>query len=314
MTSIKEINQAILNRRIPHGAFKNAYERSKELFEIVELGLPGSGIMVYGSSGVGKTTLTKLVVEYGEKKYGADSVIRTQLSSGATVKGLLSDLLFAYGDPLFKSGSQKQLEARLANTIKERGTRIIIIDELQHLIPGGNISNRLADNILNTFKILDDTNVSFLLTGMEDIMLLWNLDEQIRSRFQTPYYLARPTYPKDKRTWKGIIQKYIETIEQHGMSIDCQDFADRCYAATQGAMRPLVLILTNAATFAFKDKQTVISTDHLRQAAEVQIDKNDGMPNAFDVDLERVQKFSRDHSTNLRLAPTTRGLGEIFAT
>lgn len=311
---IKTLNQAIIGRCIPHGNFKKALDRSMELMELRDMGMPGSGILVYGNSGVGKTTLTKAVLKQGTKIYGEDSVIRTQLTTNSTVKGMFSELLVGFGDPLAKQSNTKDLERRLVSTISERQCRLIIIDEVQHLIPGGNPSKKTIDNILNAFKILDETGVSFLLSGMETMMFLWNADPQIRSRFQTQYYLSHFVYPTDRRSWRAVVKKYIDTIEEHGMQVDCPEFEDRCHAATAGAMRPLVQILTKAIVEASRAGSKTITAEHLHQAAIIQIDSQDGLPDAFDVSLEKVRLFSRHRETSRELAPIARGMGEIFAT
>ena len=85
---IKTLNEAIVGRCIPH--FEKAFDRSMELLKLRDFGMPGSGIIIYGKSGVGKTTLTKAVLKQGTKLYGEDSVIRTQLTTGSTVKGMFA--------------------------------------------------------------------------------------------------------------------------------------------------------------------------------------------------------------------------------
>jgi Cdc6-like AAA superfamily ATPase len=308
------LNQAINGRCIPHGNFKEAFDRSVELMKLRDLGMPGSGIIVYGNSGVGKTTLTKAVLKHGLKEYGDDAVIRTQLTTGSTVKGMFSEILVGFGDPLAKRSSTKDLERRLVSTISERECRLIIIDEVQHLIPGGNPSKKTIDNILNAFKILDETGVSFLLSGMDNIMLLWNADSQIRSRFQTHYFLSHFVYPKDRYSWHKVVNSYIETIESQNMNIDCPDFEDRCHAATSGSMRPLVQILTRSIVEASNTGSNTITTKHLHNAALLHIDSQDGLPNAFDVHLEKVNEYSLTREIRRELAPIARGMGEVFAT
>lgn len=310
---IKMLNQTILARCIPHGNFQVAFDRAMDLMSLRDWGMRGSGMFVYGNSGVGKTTLTKSVCLHGTKRYGEDSVIRTQLTTGSTIKSILSGLLIAFGDPLASRSSTDQLEKRLAATILERKCRLIIIDEIQHLIPGGKPSKTLIDTILNSFKILDDTGVSFLLSGMETAMLLWNADEQLRSRFETHHYLSHFTYPKDRNEWGKVVRKYVKNIEEYGMHVECSQFEDRCHAATSGAMRQLVLILTTAVVEAYKSKSDTITSEHLHKAALKQIDKQDGFPDAFNVELEKVTQFSRYKETSRSIAPVERGMGGIFA-
>jgi len=312
--NVPTLNRKLRNLRIPHGNFETAFMRGKDLFHLSDQGMPGSGIMVFGPSGVGKTTLTNALVDYGHKYFGPDSVMRTQLASGTTIKGVISNLLFGFGDPCANTGTTYQLSRRLVNTIKARGCRVIIVDETQHLMPGGAPSKTLVDNILNSFKILDESDVSFVLAGMDSITQLWDADPQIRSRFQTTYFLDTLHYPKDRRTWGGIVNKYRNTIEEFGLSVDCSEFEDRLYAATKGAMRSLMLILTTAICEAVEAGKTVVTVDHLHSATQKQMDEQDGLPNAFDVDLEQITRFNREAHTKRRLAPMNRGLGEILST
>lgn len=311
---LPELNQTLRAMRIPHSNYKLAYERGKSLFRLKDQGMSASGIMVFGDSGVGKTTLTKALVDYGVKHFGRDSVMRTQLSSAATVKSITSNLLHGFGDPFPRSGTGDALIQRLSDVITKRGCRLIIIDEFQHLIPGGEPSKALIDTILNSFKILDDAEVSYLLAGMESIMQLWHSDKQIRSRFQSTYFLDIPRLPKDIRTWRGIVNAYLHVMEKFGVTVECDDLDGRLYSATKGAMRPLMLILTTAACRAADDDSDVITNEHLREATAQQVDKQDGLINAFDVDaLEVAQYNERCHSSRV-LAPSRRGLSDIIAT
>lgn len=311
---VARLNRNLRNLRIPHGNFKTAFERGKELFHLSDRGMPGSGVMVFGASGVGKTTLTHALVDYGHKYFGPDSVMRTQLASGATIKGVLSSLLFGFGDPRANVGTAYQLSRRLVNTIKARGCRVIIVDETQHLMPGGAPSKTLVDNILNSFKVLDESDVSFVLAGMDSINQLWNADAQVRSRFQTTYFLDALHYPKDRPTWRGIVKKYRDTMATFGVTVDCPDLEDRLYAATDGAMRQLMLILTSAISEAGEAGRTVVSVEDLCKATKKQMDPLDGLPNAFDVDLEEITRFNREARTKRKLAPIKRGLGDILST
>lgn len=311
---IAALNRALRALRTPHGVFLQAFERGKNLFELPDLGMPGSGIMLFGPTGVGKTTLTYALVDYGHKHYGPDSVMRTQLSNGATMRGVLAGLLRGFGDPRPDYGSEQLLAHRLEQTIRSRECRLIIIDEVRHLIPGGKPSRRTVDNILNSFKAVDQADVSFLLAGIDDITHLWHADSQLRGRFQTTYYMKPLIYPEDRPIWRGIVKRFIDTISSHGMTIDCKDVDDRLYAACRGALRPLMLILCTAVSNAGKEGKTAVTVEHLRKAAQTQIDKLDGLPNAFDISLEEVNRFSRTTHSSRELAPVTRGLGEILST
>lgn len=309
----KTINQEILSRIIPHPIFDEAFSKAKELFELKDLGMPGSGMVLHGPSGAGKSTLIEAVYKYGIANYGEDSVIRTKLGHSSNVKAMLSSMIFEFGDPLSKTSTAKDIERRLTTAIKERDCRLLIVDELQHLIPGGTATPRTIDNILDTFKILDETGVSFLLVGMDSVMHLWGSDTQLRSRFRTNIYLGHFSQTKkDQKNWRLVVRKFDKTLQKHGTKIDCPDYEDRFYAATLGSMRQLVLILTTAVAEAAREDSDVITQKHLQIASSKQIDKQDGIHNAFDLDLNRVRQFSRDFQTNTELAPVERGMGEIF--
>lgn len=96
--------------------------------------------------------------------------------------------------------------------------------------------------------------------------------------------------------------------------MECLDLDDRLYAASKGAMRPLVLILTTAVALASKKGTSVILIQHLHQATLKQVDKRDGAPNAFDIDLETIAQFNREAHTSRKLAPAPRSLDSILST
>jgi Cdc6-like AAA superfamily ATPase len=308
----KQINLAIRERRVGHPYFQKILESGKQLCRLPDLGMPGSGIIVHGPSGVGKTTLTNALVEHGQRHYCGDAVIRTQLTANATIKGVISSLLMAFGDPRPQSGTSQALMLRLQETISDRGCRLIIIDETQHLIPGGNPAKPTIDNILNAFKMLDETNVSIMLVGMSEIMAFWSADEQIRSRFQTPYLLQKLSYPKDQPMWKGICKKYVDTLNTNGMHVECSDFYDRLYAATSGAMRPLVSILMSAVVEATKRGSAVINAEDLRIATHMQVTEVDGRINAFDLSMQELRRVNGEARNTPMLAHQPPTLGSTL--
>lgn len=309
---IRALTRALFDRRLPHGQFKLAFERAQHLLELADLGMPGSGFMVHGPSGVGKTTLAKTVENYGCTKYGPEAVKLVQLEGSSTIKDVLAAILLGFGDPCSRRGTASELSARLRESIKARQCRLIIIDELQHLIPGASPTPKLIHSILNAFKVLDTTGVSFLLAGTDEIMTLWHADDQIRSRFQGTYQLRPLTYPEDVATWRAIVKEFEKTLMENGVQVNCSGFADRCHAASQGVFRSLVLVIATAATRAIKEGTDTITVTHLSQAAYEQIDPLDGMPQAFDLNLEKLMRFSQDRQ-NHALAPVPRSLDEIFS-
>lgn len=306
---------AVLNKElhglcIPHGAFKKAFDRGVELMELSDYGMPGSGMVVMGPSGVGKTTLTHALVRKAQKQYGMSSVMRTGLEASTTIKGVLSNLLIGFGDAATRYSTAHDLARRLHDTILNRKCRLIVIDEAQHLIPGGKPSPRDIDNILNAFKTLDETKVSFLMTGMDSILSLWASDTQLRTRFNTTFYLDKFVFPRDVGSWKAVLVKYVQVIRKHGFEIECDEFHERCFAATDGVMRQLVLLLSTAVREAFNADSTTITKNHLGDAAHLQIDDHDGVPNAFDNDISvvRLDMKRRGHA----LAVTQRGMDDIL--
>lgn len=61
-----------------------------------------------------------------------------------------------------------------------------------------------------------------------------------------------------------------------------------------------------------KEGSDVVKTKHLSNAAYEKIDTRDGMPEAFDSDLEKLMRLSKERQRN-RLANVKRSLDEVLS-
>ena len=95
-------------------------------------------MLVTGIQGVGKTTLYESYQQLYPRQEMEDKTIVPILSAvipvPATVKGLVTELLLQLGDPMPDKGAIVQQTIRLRHLLQECETKLIILDEFQHVI------------------------------------------------------------------------------------------------------------------------------------------------------------------------------------
>lgn len=143
-------------------------------------------LICIGMSGTGKSTLKKHIVKqypsFASKDRKIIPVLEVNTPALPTVKNVAESMLAQLGDPMFHKGSTSEKTYRILNYIKECGVKLIIFDELQHFIDQGNKSApRQVSDWLKT--VIDDSEVSIVLMGLEQSEYILQVNEQLRRRF-----------------------------------------------------------------------------------------------------------------------------------
>lgn len=88
------------------------------------------------------------------------------LPSPATVKTSASRLLEALGDPAFEKGTLGGMTARLTRLIGACGVKLVILDDIHHLIAPD--TDKVLEQVSHWLKtLIKDTGVPFLVIGIE---------------------------------------------------------------------------------------------------------------------------------------------------
>ncbi len=97
--------------------------------------------LIIGESGTGKTRILKQFENmypcYRETDGLKVPVLQAIVPSAPTPNSLVQELLFKIGDPSFDKGIKETKIKRLITYIKHTDTKVIVLDEFQHLVDQG---------------------------------------------------------------------------------------------------------------------------------------------------------------------------------
>ncbi|KHF41198.1 TniB family NTP-binding protein [Halalkalibacter okhensis] len=216
-------------RTVGHPALQQAY---LDLMDKIKIAGKGKVLLVYGPSGVGKTTLFRKVEKEITKQYndemqqdkGFVPIIGVEASSPEDGKFdwidfytealqkveeiLISEKRLPHGSQVPTNHTQRTkrtLRRSLENVIKYRKVKVIIIDEAQHMTKAGN--SKALRNHMDTIKSLASKfEIPIILFGTYELLSFRNLSGQLSRRgidINFPRYDAELT--EEINAFKNVI-------------------------------------------------------------------------------------------------------------
>ncbi|MEF3082091.1 TniB family NTP-binding protein [Luteimonas sp. SMYT11W] len=195
-------------------------------------------------------------------------VIYVQTPSDGTVKGLMSEILCALGDPKYNSGTAQNMLARLRLQLDAVGCRLIILDEFQHLVDKG--QRRKLGATIDWLKLLvERARFSLVAVGLPDSVTIIDRDEQLRNRFDTTIEIPIYTWfdKESRRQFRallGTIKRHIEPFET--VDLVEPDIAQRMMLAASGRIGLIARIFDRAIKTAVSNETRTIRLEDLDAA------------------------------------------------
>jgi hypothetical protein len=260
---------------VQHTDFKHSVKVLDRLFQIgLEFEVP-QGIRLIGPPGSGKTAVFRyfLATLPGSTLYthGAGAIgIRLQKNpiAGRMVAGLFSAIKYP-----FASGSAKRLfdkRSLLFEAIKAKGTRLIWVDEAQHLMRERQLREDIAhetDAAELLRELMDETHASVVLAGSEDLEKLDSLVPPLASRIAGREYMREIA---EGPTWTGFLNAFSDAVTSFDLCYIKQPVIDkRLYLATSGNMRSFKRLMVEAVLIAVDSHSLVLNSEILFKAYSV---------------------------------------------
>ncbi|UPW04843.1 TniB family NTP-binding protein [Rhodococcus pyridinivorans] len=223
-------------------------------------------IVLDGPANVGKTTMLLRLAREVEmaqarlnpayRRHGHVPVVYIEVAPRSTPKMIAAAILDFFGTPVGERRTQRELVGNATDLMLARGTRLLIVDELQML----RLHGPHGDDAMDTLKsIINNAGVVTVLAGIDLTgKLASRAAEQIMGRGET-----RPLRPfsyasdADRDRWAALLLRFSE--EMHLVDSEPErlvQFADPLHALTEGRIGNLRRVLSRALSVAIDEKHT----------------------------------------------------------
>ncbi|CCQ12033.1 AAA ATPase [Pseudoalteromonas luteoviolacea B = ATCC 29581] len=248
-----------------HFLYPQMTEAIKHIAQVVQLSHVNAKIVaMVGEAGVGKSAISKEV----KKLLSSDSSLKhqcvyTELVSRTYGKGIYDSLLKAMDISVPASYKEEDSLNHLCRLTKKYGTRLFIIDEVQHALPHN--AGAKTMEVANALKLLKDrTNVSILLVGLNSVKSLITNQFHVRNSDdkKAEKQVGRRSYATIQLRSVGLYKKsqlhqilngfsilFADIKDKFDVSIiDLNDveFATRMWVASEGLIGYMAPIFENA--------------------------------------------------------------------
>ena len=255
----REINGTI----VMHPRFEKAYTGILEIIHAASIADIPFGATVIAPSGCGKTALRMCI----ERAIPSNAFLHDDLRSvsvkaeaNSTVGHLIANLLRQLGYPAsIRASTLYEQSSLIATALRERGVKVLFIDEFQHICRGRRTLSAAA--ITDWIKQLaDDGGVVVILLGTRELKSLSEINDQLGSRI--PAHFELKEFERNEE-WIGLLKQIADTVKAFDISTIHTHFYKQLHSATRGALRPLKQILIASAIAAVDKGKTALDKDSL---------------------------------------------------
>ncbi|MGE8453655.1 MAG: TniB family NTP-binding protein [Pseudomonadales bacterium] len=228
-------------------------------------------LLVTGEPGTGKSTILRhFATSYPSvvhEEWTEVPVIYAEIPARTTIKALAGILLQAMGSPFWDKGDETQRTRQLRTLLAGCKTRMIILDEINHLVDRGGV--RTHYHVGDWIKQLSGPGGPVLvLAGTPRAELLLATNAQLRSRFGQQV-IVHALSANDQHI--KLFSKVLKSFEGRLPPLPCIDLGDpavtRQFAfATDGRLRAICHLLRRAVAVASRASAPRIDGETLAQA------------------------------------------------
>ncbi|PWU31196.1 MULTISPECIES: TniB family NTP-binding protein [Pseudomonas] len=289
---------------VVHPYFKNAMDTINEAIEMTRDRHEPSSVLLLGDAGTGKTRICQiLTARVGDSRVTRSKdgvtilqpVISCVVPPHATIKGLVDRILKELGSHK-NNQSLSNLESRLFTLLATCCTKIIILDEWQHLISRGAEPTR--NGVCDWVKVLINTfKGTVILSGTRKSEEIVDEDEQLAGRFPFRAYLYNFSLgtPEEQDVYATLVAAFAREIS-NAMPFDevlvlCDEkLLLALFIFTAGNLRILRLLLHSALKQALeRNDRKFIREDLAYAATRIHYARRLTKKNPFELSLAELQ-------------------------
>lgn len=248
---------------IPYTRALEVLEHMDELFRYPRVDRMPHMLLV-GSSNNGKTKILKRFLSQHpadpnpKGDFSIIPVVFVEAPSSPDIGDLYTRIFRAINHPFSSRATVKEKEGSLYRVLEKVQTKVLLIDEIQHLIAGGQSKQR---EFRNSIKGLgNELKISIVCAGIEDALNAFNTDLQLSNRFE----------PEILEKWKldDEFAKLLATMERrtplkNPSRLTSPELAQRILFMSEGILGEIDEVIKRSAILAIKNGTECITMDTL---------------------------------------------------
>ncbi|NRP10112.1 MULTISPECIES: TniB family NTP-binding protein [unclassified Marinobacterium] len=288
------------SKTILHSQLKTAIQAISNTHSMS--GIVGTGMLLLGPSGVGKTRILENYTKtYLDKQSDLETktltkkpILSIRIPASPTPKAIIEKLLTAAGHPFVTSSTQSVLENRLSAVIKNQHVSLIIFDEFQHMLRAQ--AQKSTRAVLNFIKVLMDENqIAIVMSGTPESLGSIREHEELYQRFTHEHITLRP-FKLGSREEISIFSSYLSVCEHilndlgvNSISLTSEINLARIYLATDGKPRLINRLIVKAIQRA-PNKENLTLIDFALANTNPPLNPKLGKFNPFQAQSEALKK------------------------
>lgn len=220
-------------------------------------------LLIYGASGAGKSMLLEKFqrdhAESCQRRSGRRVIVAAQMPPVPLIRSLYGELIRALNADVSPTLRLHELECMAIAMLKHAAPRMILIDEIQHLLSCNAREQRAA---LNALKYLaNQLRVSVVAAGTHEALHVMRYDPQIASRFEQ---LELPLWQESDEL-RRFIAGYLTLlpVRRAPAAID-KRFVEYLVELTDGVTGRIVDVLRRGATHAMAERSARVGLEELQ--------------------------------------------------
>ncbi|MCX4145219.1 MULTISPECIES: TniB family NTP-binding protein [Paraburkholderia] len=227
-------------------------------------------LLLHGDSNIGKTKITAKFRrahpnEFDERR-GVERcpVVAMQMPSTPDQHRFYSGLLFELGAPHNAAAGLASLERLARDILKRVSPRMLVVDEVHHLLAGTYREQRASLNLLKF--LANDLQISMVLVGTRDAVLALQTDTQMISRY-TPFEIPRWRESDGLRRLLAAFERVLPLRKPSDLAR--REIVQFVLSATGGLTGEISTLLSNAAELSIRTGDEYIGITYLEHVGRV---------------------------------------------